>query len=344
MWDAMTHQHEFDEPGLAALASVMTLAIMTCIVALWWRFEVQFSRWPYRLIGLASGEKERLAGEFYSEPTCCLDANMSLRLRAMWGSSEELAHDLQAHAAFHMWARSVRLTNMEIERLFALLKQAGGSSTPYNLERFASDGYLQQHLTAHKKHGGDDPRDQLHSSVAAEGVPLAASILREKRAKELRGGVQAWWLYALEQKRAAGAKVTDYHAWKSMMARQFRDLPPEDRRRFELEAAQSRKARLASRRVDIAARSAPSGRPAEPMARTCMWGSSCATSPLAPDRFVECALARARASHPRRSPETEEGLTFRQWGASCRRAMQERVFVEDAGLAWRGPGGHVFGT
>lgn len=123
-------------------------------------------------------------------------------------------------------SRRCRVTNMQLERLLACIKRAGGSVKPYSLERFLADGYLNQFISQHLRNGGSDPRVMTRSSLVGDGVPLAAEVHRRKNVVESRGGAPAWMMYAAERaaERKSAAEYdgkAGYQLWRKRMAEEL---------------------------------------------------------------------------------------------------------------------------
>lgn len=86
--------------------------------------------------------------------------------------------------ALLLWAKHARISNMNTERLLALVRR----SSPLRcvLERLIGCGYLSQIQSKHLAAGGSDIRKVTRSDLLDRGVPLRCAQGRSARAKALR--------------------------------------------------------------------------------------------------------------------------------------------------------------
>lgn len=153
-----------DEPELRLCKTIVFDKAACMIVLLDWKFRC-FKEWPFPLIeGICSSMARRLeiCEQFLAAKAIChycLEPLMAEKMANLWKDECAMAEDLPFWTALHLWSKKLKVCNMHIERLLALVKQSVvQDGTPAFMERVAANGYLCQWITDHIKAGGYDPR------------------------------------------------------------------------------------------------------------------------------------------------------------------------------------------
>ena len=322
--DVVWWQYSLDARMLASVRDQVTFLLFSAAAQTWWRFEVPYTNWPFRLLRMLKGDPLPVAEEFYAAPLCCLEGHMSGKLRALWPAAAAMANDDEFLRALRLWGTCAKVSNMHTERLLARVKRATGAQGCPVLESYLANGYLAQFLAEHIAAGGDDPRVQTNTKLADRGVLLRKEVEQAKKASEARGGVRAWWLYAqtkLQDRPRFG--YASYQKWKRDTALEFATMDKEAKRAFYDKAARQERLRRDSspREVGAARRRRDASR---------LWGMASDELPVGRELFLDGVRGRARARLGHDGQDVD-GVTFKQWGASCRQRFQEQCFVRDAG-------------
>lgn len=304
---------------------VAFLAILAGYALLWWRFDQEFSQWPFQLVKLLGPDAPKVAGRFFATPRCCLDRNFSCKVRARFASADAMLQCSDFVEGVRLWARTSHVTNMHIERLLALIKRAAGGRKPWPLERYMADGLLTQFISSHLAAGGRDPRVWTRSNLTDEGVVVEAEALRDRKAQETRGGIPPWMAYAAARKHTRSSGCA-YKEWLKGAAIEFKALPAEEQRVFKDIAQASRRKRRTA--CDAASVGAPD-HSAQPSSH--LWGLPSCDSPLKPEVFLAAARSQSRRVASG-DPASDDNLNFHDWGKTCKGAFQNGAFVADRGL------------
>ena len=124
------HQLEYEDSTLSMAAHM------------WWRLELLFMTWPFRLLALISNlfsdaEKLEICRRVYTTPMCCLDAYFTKKARILWPSYQEMYNSMDFRACLRSWGRGSPLANMHLERLLALIKNGVAEKTNQLLKNFS---------------------------------------------------------------------------------------------------------------------------------------------------------------------------------------------------------------
>jgi hypothetical protein len=93
----------------------------------------------------------------------------------LFEDSAGMCKDAEFRCLLSNWSSISKVTNMHVERLFALIKKAAMStsgSKSTSVERLVSAGVLTQWLSEHVQAGGRDPRTFTRAQFVETGVPL----------------------------------------------------------------------------------------------------------------------------------------------------------------------------
>ncbi len=166
------------------------VAILGVYAQVWWRFQIPFGSFPYKLLTLVDpaatdAEKNEIARAVINGPRCCLDSACTHKVRAAHDSPESLLSDKELMNVLLMWAIHGRVCSMHVERMFAQIR----CSVPDGAyaERIVSCGFLSQLLKKHRECGGIAPSSFRRSDALDMGLPTRAhvddAILMPKRAR-----------------------------------------------------------------------------------------------------------------------------------------------------------------
>lgn len=215
----------------------------------WWRLEVPHADFPFKLCALFDPRltaEHRLAEaeRFWATPSCCLDPDSSGKLKTLYHGPAHMLHDKSLEDSVRLFGRHGRLSNMDIERLLALVKSGSPERRP-NLEHVVSAGFFNQMLAKHRAHGCRDPRVQSTKDLLADGAPLAASRSRRtatqpsKNRPHLAYANAAWADYKRAQANASpsgGPPKFARSEWARFMsdaAKKYSELPEATRSTFQ---------------------------------------------------------------------------------------------------------------
>lgn len=148
---------------------------------IWWRF-LYLEQYPFTLAQLVDPLNEdplRSAHHFWDTPRCCKTDSFCMKLHTLYGDAQRLADDEEFKWLLRNWSRQQKITNMHVERLFALIKKGVASNEGKvqrtNVERFVAAGTLTQWMTEHGQSGGQDPRFSRRAALLKQGAPLRCS-------------------------------------------------------------------------------------------------------------------------------------------------------------------------
>jgi hypothetical protein len=323
--DLLWHQFSRSSEELCAAKTAVCSTLVSIACQVWWRFQVVFSDWPFRLVQILYADPDRalqLATEFMEMPECCLEPLMASKVRALFNSPEEFLADKHFWSSLRLWASSAKLANMHIERMLALVRQ----SLPLDIgsplmERVCASGLLAQFSTRFTSAGGRDPRVQIADDLVSAGVPLQRAVKASKKVSN-RGGSQPWMLYANEQRHRSSEKVNkltrDAQSDRLRDLRQeFDTLPPAQNAVYVAAAAEQRGTK---RKKERSTSLPPMPRVSDDAVHS--FGTHSHVLPLDAERFVGAVLA---------GTTLDETCSFRSWGVAARHAFQESSFVKNAG-------------
>ena len=117
----------------------------------WWRF-ASYREWPCKLALLVDPRNTfplDTAREFFETPSCCRDADFSGKVIKLFATPEAMLSDSRFMHTLRTWVMCTKVTNMHVERLFALLKRGLGPTTSKqrpDIERLVACGTLCQWL------------------------------------------------------------------------------------------------------------------------------------------------------------------------------------------------------
>ena len=289
---------------------------------IWWRF-LYLEQYPFTLAQLVDPLNEdplRSAHHFWDTPRCCKTDSFCMKLHTLYGDAQRLADDEEFKWLLRNWSRQQKITNMHVERLFALIKKGVASNEGKvqrtNVERFVAAGTLTQWMTEHGQSGGQDPRFSTRAALLKRGAPLRCSA---KKAKTRTRPASAFFIFRsdfLARRRAELGKVTKtiFKHEQRQLSAEWRALGPEERRRFRNKArAQHSSKMLAPLRDE----SNPTHR-----LRPALWGLNEETSPLATAVFE-----RAVCKHL----GTDQLPGSRRYCRMLRDDLASKMFVADRG-------------
>jgi hypothetical protein len=157
---------------------------------IWFNLESLFSAAPYALLGLVSATstdetRRTLAERFFNTAECCLDRGVSLKIRRLVGSPEDLITNTPILLVLRMWARRGRIGNMGLERLLSLIRRNAPKGC--SVERLVVGGFLAQIMRQHLSAGGTDVRKMTRRQCNEAGVPLRGRSSKLKGRENLMG-------------------------------------------------------------------------------------------------------------------------------------------------------------
>lgn len=176
----------YDEPDFVAAVAGMPARVRNYLCSMsaqaWWRFVPQFSSWPFLFANIvhpahSQEVRKEWALQFFATPVCCLDEGFCRKVHAFYAkpSIEESARAMLADSGFldllTTWAKKTRISNMNSERLLALIRRSTRRKRP-DLERLIAGGALTPWLSRHTGLGGDDPKVLKVQQLLSQGVPL----------------------------------------------------------------------------------------------------------------------------------------------------------------------------
>ena len=308
------------------LDSVVTMArFMSVSISgqLWYFVDRIFNEYPFRLLDMLGcrdlGDKLHIAEAFFAVPSCCLEPLMARKLRAWYTSAQDMAQNADLVDILWAWASATRISNMEVERLLALIKQASPQKPPL-LESVCSRGLLAQFAAQHRSAGGSDPRYTSRSGLLRDDVPLRSAT---KERKTDRRGKPCWMMYAMDQERSAPrgyANRAERYARMRELAQEFKDMDPasETHRYYTTLAGLSRQARHA----------APAPAPAPVNNRrdsSALWGLASDELPIDNDRFVAGLRAEAGLD------DGADVAGFASYSMKLRKSFNDGLFVMEQG-------------
>ena len=333
----LLHHYTRDARALDTVQAECLHVVLCASSFIWFRFENTLETWPFRLLLWANHEYEYVVDEFFAAPCCCLEDSTSMKLRNMYDGEDGKARflaDRRLKEALRLWGAKTKMTNMHIERLLARLKVAGGSASPFPLERLCADGYLAEFIRCHIEVGGHDCRVWTRSDLSREGAPTVAEEIKQRKEGQRRGGARGWMVYAQEQEGKLEHPLQSGRearaAFYSDMSKGFRDMPLLEREKYRKLAAERRSARQLRDRCsrEFAAR-APG-----PIAHvsSSLWGLSSPEMPVDPDKFADAVRCRCAPRLGGPNTANEADLSFARWGVNCQSAFQTGCWIRDTGV------------
>lgn len=312
-----------DEPELRLCKTIVFDKAACMIVLLDWKFRC-FKEWPFPLIeGICSSMARRLeiCEQFLAAKAIChycLEPLMAEKMANLWKDACAMAEDLPFWTALHLWSKKLKVCNMHIERLLALVKQSVvQDGTPAFMERVAANGYLCQWITDHIKAGGYDPRVECAQQLIDQHIPLKRAEKSTRQASK-RGGLRPSTVFANERIKHESYTKDQYHAALKTVRAKYHLLDESERAKYERQVAE----RKASKIVAGATRPQPTPCRNRPCRSDVLFGLSSDGLPLSSEEFVKAALADAAVS---------ANCGFRSWGPQARCEFSDAVYVADAG-------------
>lgn len=152
----------------------------------WWRRRA-YLRFPFLfaafvLEGVSQEEKLRLACSIWYGCEWCLDRDFTLRVKRLFPGPHAMLSDSDFMPRILRWAREVKLGDMWIERLFALLRSASPDKRA-TVARIISVGALSMLLRAHTTSGGKNGFKYDREVLLKQDVPLDAQESWERRTR-----------------------------------------------------------------------------------------------------------------------------------------------------------------
>ena len=185
-----------------------------------WRF-ARYSTWPFRLLRMVHPQgvdPMPTATAFWGTPPCCKTPGFCLKLMKEFSGPSELARDTPLREVLLTWGRVGRATNMDVERKFASMKQAGGSAKQApDAERLCASGVVSEMLSTHIGAGGHDPRCTTRNQLLSMDAPVT-SRKKKKNLAAQTGGSGGYLLFQGEQRRAHPGQNSKQHAAEAAAA------------------------------------------------------------------------------------------------------------------------------
>lgn len=178
-----------------------------------WRLADVYDSWPYHFAKLSDpcwseADRRQLIDNFFKENTCCIDQSCSRKIRALFPHAAAFWADANIQKTLDIWSRRGRLTNMHMERAFALIRKACVQKVP-SLERLVAAGFLTQTLSTHLLAGGKHPAVVTRSELQTQCVPIAAAPERPVAfPSRARGHLLYMRDYLCEARLAKGAALS----------------------------------------------------------------------------------------------------------------------------------------
>ena len=220
-----------------------------------------------------------------------------------------------------LWARVAKVSNMELERMLALLKQAAPVSSknqPPDAERFCAAGFLTQLATDHRLRGRCDPRFLMREQLAKNGTPINSSP-RPGRYSRAASNFSLFQADCSKKAEGEGRKsYSEYcdqrkeihRAWGAMSAERKAEYTAKAKRKFqetqehsELEPQQSDSSQVGY--------------------QTLFEGASDRDFPFTPEAFAR--VVRGEAGERSKLPG------FTKYMKSFRERFVDNIFIPDAG-------------
>lgn len=285
---------------------------------MYWRLVLKYEDWPYtlaRLSDVRSTEKElqQIAQSLFDAPPCCLDATMSLKIRNMFGSPQELLDSVSFRSSLKLWAKQSRVCNMHVERIFALVRKSVPDKVP-NLERLVSAGYLSQILRTHMQAGGRHPCSVARGDLVADDVPINAAASMPDRMESKRRGHLLWMTekcHAARLRKGASLTAAEQADTRREAMREWRGLDDEVRREYNKRA-------ILQDQLE-----SPAVVPSEAYRDDRLWCVGCKASVLRPE-IAEASIKSLSGLSEIRGVSSYAG--------ACRSRLQSLAFATDHGV------------
>jgi hypothetical protein len=271
---------------------------------------------PFLLLPGIADEPARLGlcKQLWSKELCCLEPLMARKLKLLFKSAEDMSANATFWASLKLWAQKTRLGNMNVERLFALIKSATNSkTTPPIIERLVANGIMTQFLSAHRSAGGVDPRCQTAEELIEDGVPLERQVAATQT-RSNSGGLRIATAYrnmklAEDKQRGVKRSREELRRESKRLALEFRTIrtPVFNQLQRSVREAAAAKASVLEQ---------------EPEARAFESNLGLA-SKREPVQLDKIAMAVSG------DPCVGETCSFRSWGVGARKKFVEQCFVAD---------------
>lgn len=272
------------------------VALLGISAQIYWRFEVPFGSWPYRLLPIgdphaSASTKRAVAEALFREPDCCLDTACSRKLRDAYTDSAEFLADDEARDLIMSWAVTGTVCSMDIERIFASIRLSVPECAPF-AERVTANGTLTQVQRLHREQGGIDANTFRRSDAMKMDMPTAANVETAiSRPGRARGNI-LFMRRAIEAERAAlpdgRIKFTkqELRAIRKAASKEYAKLSQQTQMDLAEEAKNDANARAAA---DETLDAAP---PETPFDATRLWGCASVDCPLAVDVARDAVLLK----------------------------------------------------
>ena len=219
-----------------------------------------------------------------------------------------------------VWARVAKISNMQLERLLALLKQAsppGSKNNHADVERFCAAGLVTQLMTDHKLRGHFDPRITTREQLFRKCAPISA-----RRASRPSRPASNYALFQAEHTRKGEHQGRnsreEYVRRREQVQLDWSQLPHELKADYTVKAQRDFLAASEEEGSDAAGRS-------QLGYQTLFSSASSVDFPFTPEAFESVV---------RDELGTELGRTlpgFRQYSKQFRSKLVETMFVPDDG-------------